>query len=827
MKQILAFLMLASLYMTCYAYKDILEQEVGDTFTLDGGSYRYIQAVLWTYDTSVFETVSVSGYSTRGKFKAISPTPSSGSVIQATIYYYKDGTTSSGVNKAVVDWKVYVADDGSESTVSLPISMSMELNEIKPVTATTSSPKYSGKFTWQSSNHYIAEVLTYTGNTAQIRANSPGSTYIHVTLENGNTDSMYITVNNVELPTVSANPSSGTYDKGTKIYLTASQSDATIRYTIDGSTPTTSSAYYSTAITINESFTLKSRAYNSNGDAGEVLTCNYVVNEPKTSELAYNILSSSDRTVEVVRKNGGYEGDIVVPETTVIEGVTYTVSKIGTQAFSSSKITSIQLPNTLKEIGSYAFDNCKWISEIILPESVVSVGTFAFSGCINLKYLYLGKNLTTFSGMCISDHSYGNNYCGNKLKEFKLNPQNPYFSVKDGVLFDKTQEQLICYPLAKEGAYRIPSTVKTIKRDAFNSCFFLTSIDIPSTITSIESFAFTNCNSISSVSIPESIDIIPDFAFYYCTNLSDIKLSESLKDIGRYSFASCALKSINLPNSLETIEDDAFRYNNLTSVYLPQNIKRLDVNAFNDNNNLQNIYVDSGNSLFSANDGVLFNNTQSKLILYPCGRRGSYIIPNSVQIIGQNSFSSCRKLSQISIPSSVVTIDHHAFMYCDELVSVYIPNSVTQIMNGVFYGCNKLQSVVIPNSVKSIGSKAFFECKSLTSIYYNSDSPIQMTDDAFVYSDNDSSKIYDNVILYVPEVAVEKCKQISPWNNFKCIQPYDFASIEDVSIERDANTTNSIIYNLNGLKVADSVDNLPTGIYIVRQGSHSKKIVIK
>lgn len=109
----------------CHAYDDILEVEVGQSFTVYGESHTHIQAVLWDFDPAIFETVSVSGYSTKGKFKAISPTPSAGSVIQAVIYYYQDRTTSSGVNKAVSSWKVYVADDGSESTVSLPESMSM------------------------------------------------------------------------------------------------------------------------------------------------------------------------------------------------------------------------------------------------------------------------------------------------------------------------------------------------------------------------------------------------------------------------------------------------------------------------------------------------------------------------------------------------------------------------------------------------------------------------------------------------------------------------------------------------------------------------------
>lgn len=191
------FLMVAFLSLIpsiCHAYNGVVEVEVGQTFTVDAGSYRNIQSVLWDFDASVFETVSASGYSTRGRFKAISPSPKSGSVIQATIYYHKDGTTSSGVNKDVASWKVYVADDGSESTVSLPISMSLNVGNTKTVTATTSSSKYSGQFDWRSSNSYIVEIVRESGNTAELRGVSAGSTYINVTLDNGNSDRMYVTV---------------------------------------------------------------------------------------------------------------------------------------------------------------------------------------------------------------------------------------------------------------------------------------------------------------------------------------------------------------------------------------------------------------------------------------------------------------------------------------------------------------------------------------------------------------------------------------------------------------------------------------------------------
>lgn len=386
----------------CHAYDDTFHVEVGETFTVYGESHTHIQAVLWDFDPALFETVSVSGYSTKGTFKAIKPSPSVGSVIQATIYYYKEGTTSSGVNKAVSSWKVYVADDGSDSTVSLPGSMNMDVDEVTTVRASTSNSNYSGGFLWESRDWSKVSIVSHNGNTATLRANSGGGTYIYVTLDNGNFDSMYVTVNEKEeFPTVTANPGSGTYEKGTKIYLNASMSNATIRYTTDGSTPTYSSREYYSALTLNESFTLKARAYNSSGAGGDVLTCRYTVEEPEKSALVYNIISYTDKTVEVVANDEGCEGNIVIPEKVTIDGTTYTVVRVGDYAFATNishngnhydrgeKVTSIQLPNTLKEIGESAFFGCENITAISMPEAVTFIGDSAFSCCTKLSYLYL------------------------------------------------------------------------------------------------------------------------------------------------------------------------------------------------------------------------------------------------------------------------------------------------------------------------------------------------------------------------------------------------------------------------------------------------------
>lgn len=519
----------------CFAYKGTFEVKVGDKITCDGGSYRYIQAVLWDYDASIVEASSVSGYSTRGVFKAIKPSPSAGTIIQATIYYYRNGTTSSGVNKDVVAWKVYVADDGSESTVSLPSSMSMNLSEIKTITATTSSQKYSGDFKWQSSNHFIVEVLSDNGETATLRANSEGSTYIHVTLDNGNTDAVYVTVKDNELPTVSASPASGTYEKGTKIYLTASKSNATIRYTTDGSTPSTNSPKYSSYLTLNDSFTLKARAYNISGNGGDVFAYNYIVKkEPGVfsyGTLTYNILSEASKTVEVIASStGSYQGDIVIPSSVKFGNNTYYVVQISENAFSNcSELTSIELPNTITTIKNSAFYGCSSLSSFTMPSSVKEVYGDAFWKC-PIQKLY------------ISDLQ---KWCSINFKE---NTGSNPLGYSGGVIF-VNGEKLVDLVLP-EGV--------TLPFAAFYKCRSIKSVLFPETFNGYKDGRwFEYCTELKKVTITKSVSKIPGYAFANCTKLSDVYCEATtppILDTGwnnmsfdeYYAFVRCDIGSITL-----------------------------------------------------------------------------------------------------------------------------------------------------------------------------------------------------------------------------------------------------------------------------------------
>lgn len=197
------------------------------------------------------------------------------------------------------------------------------------------------------------------------------------------------------------------------------------------------------------------------------------------------------------------------------------------------------------------------------------------------------------------------------------------------------------------GAISIPSTIDDLPvvviAGAFADCDGLTSISIPESVVVIGRGAFS-CKNLSSITIPDSVVFIDNMAFFQ-SGLTNITIPDSVTSIGNKAFFDCPdLASVTIPDSVKT---PIRWYGDVPDGWHASMYDGIDV--FKECPCLTNITVMTGalNPVYSSLDGVLYNETQSKIICYPEGKAGDFTVPKSVTSIGNYAFSYCTNLKKI------------------------------------------------------------------------------------------------------------------------------------------------------------------------------------
>ena len=212
--------------------------------------------------------------------------------------------------------------------------------------------------------------------------------------------------------------------------------------------------------------------------------------------IAYNKLLEADKTLEVTyhipapdswsKPVGDYSGDVVIPSTVTIDGTDWTVIAIGDNAFSSSTVNSLTIPNTVTTVGQQAFYKLG-LTELTLPEGITSIGYQAF-------YMSTVEKLTLPASLEMLD-SYAFSFC-KQLEAIDMS------ATKLIELKDYTFNQ--CWALTD---LLLPKNLTTLGRYVFNTCKELKNIEIPASVTSIGENLFSGCTALENVDINAKIGI--------------------------------------------------------------------------------------------------------------------------------------------------------------------------------------------------------------------------------------------------------------------------------------------------------------------------------
>lgn len=240
-------------------------------------------------------------------------------------------------------------------------------------------------------------------------------------------------------------------------------------------------------------------------------------------------------------ENGGYDFEFGWKKSIP----SYAFSCCGNWFDTKSYIEKVTLPNSIEQIGDYAFE-CTQISTLTLPNGVMSIGKRAFKDCKNLKELTIPKSVSNMGG------------------EVFIN----------------------CPLLVSAGSIDTESTLKfgwteKIPDSAFDNASYLNEIKLPNSIKEIGNSAFKNCSAITSIILPNKLEIIGNESFYNCNQIKEINLPSTLVSIGADAFNRCKLvKSVNIPKGISIIRENTFRECALKEMFIPENVTIIEKNAF-------------------------------------------------------------------------------------------------------------------------------------------------------------------------------------------------------------------------------------------------------
>ena len=319
-----------------------------------------------------------------------------------------------------------------------------------------------------------------------------------------------------------------------------------------------------------------------------------------------------------------YYGNVYIPETVTYRGTTYRVTAIGESAFRLCSVPNsnlfVYIPNSVTTIGTRAFYGSN-LYYIEIGRGVSSIGAYAFDATESTLNFVICHAMTIPSIQIntFNDDIYANAYIWVPQFSIEAYKSSRYWGkfeegnwftcydfVVDGVYYginsvvntvevtalalaaDTTSlfsafsdiENIVIpptvtyegveYTVNRIGAaahYKwgtknvtLPSTIKSIERNAYFACENLEHINFSEGVTSIGNFAFDNCKSLQSVKIPNTVKRIDFGAFYDCTALDTLFLGAGVEQIGRYAFGTCTNLSIVLSFPLipPVITDDVF-----------------------------------------------------------------------------------------------------------------------------------------------------------------------------------------------------------------------------------------------------------------------------
>lgn len=301
---------------------------------------------------------------------------------------------------------------------------------------------------------------------------------------------------------------------------------------------------------------------------------------------------------------------------------------------------------------------------IILPENASALGGQVFqlaedeSTVAAIKSLKIPQNIESIDGLSL--------FWSVNLYTIEVDENNAKYASKGGVLFNKTLDTLIAYPMGRSvettNAYVIPEGVKTIEQFAFTG-YERKSLILPSTLETIKYCAFSYAY-FEEITFPSGLKTVEDHGIY---NMPSLKKATFPKDAafssGNYLLIEC--------NMLEELTAPADIYNK----------------CYISSKTFKTLKITAGEAV----EAISGNKKNLETL----------VLADTVKTIGKSAFSNLTKLSSVTFSASLETIGQYAFYGCESLTVFNAPSSLKTIEYGAF-AKSGLETVTLNEGLESI-----------------------------------------------------------------------------------------------------------------------------
>lgn len=363
-------------------------------------------------------------------------------------------------------------------------------------------------------------------------------------------------------------------------------------------------------------------------------------------------------------------------------------------------LSNVSIHGRLTKIPAYSFDGCN-LSTLNLSNSIEEIGDYAFRNNTALTTVSLGGNIKTIGGFAFY-----------KTSVSSINIPNNVTIIGESCFAENTKLEKVT----------IGTGCKELPTNVFSGCSALASVVLNDGLETISDAAFANCKSLESISIPGTVGTIgttqtsgPDkLPFYNCASLKSVKFEDGTLPLtlgvwyrdgydeleGCGLFDSCPLEEVYIGRN---ISYKKVGYAHGYQRDFNESPIRYGYSAFYNQPNLTKVTISSSVTEIPAS--LFYKNASLTLTSLP-----------KVKKIGASAFQDCSKLTTLNLGQDLQVVGNDAFNGCSNVTKLTFPDATTTIGARAFQNCSSVTEVTVGKELKTIGASAFLNCKSFTAL---------------------------------------------------------------------------------------------------------------